>query len=136
MGLSIRQLIRLTDVGRRDRSEVVKLTAMKVKRNADGMPMVMAKTRTYANPKTGAPVPKTEGHTYISAFEVYGKHVLCSCSCDDFMYRFEYALWKHGAARLEYSNGEPPTSTNPSKLPCLCKHLYLLAKTLVARGLA
>lgn len=54
------------------------------------------------------------------------ERVKVSCSCPDHMYRFEWALWKKGAADLVYSNGEAPDITNPGYLGGCCKHVVAL----------
>lgn len=48
--------------------------------------------------------------------------VVLSCSCPDFMYRHEVALWKRGGADIEYSNGMRPRITNPRERATCCKH--------------
>jgi hypothetical protein len=79
---------------------------------------------------------KPQTFKYITSIEFYPKKaVKVSCSCADFMYRFEYALWKAGAADLKYSNGEPPTTTNPPQIAAICKHTVKLYSTLVAKKL-
>ena len=47
-------------------------------------------------------------------------------NCKDFLYRFEVANHKVGAAKIIFSNGEDPVKTNPSERPGLCKHLLAL----------
>lgn len=60
---------------------------------------------------------------------------MVSCECDRFMYYFEYALMKKGAAKVKYSNGEPPVVTNPNLITGMCKHLISLSKYLIKRKL-
>ena len=48
--------------------------------------------------------------------------VVLSCSCPDFKYRHEVALWKRGGAELEYSNGMRTKITNPRMRATCCKH--------------
>lgn len=48
------------------------------------------------------------------------KKVIVDCDCDDFKFRWEYALWVHGAAKIRRSNGEPAVFTNPSNYPSAC----------------
>lgn len=59
--------------------------------------------------------------------------VKVSCDCDFFKYRCEYALSKHGAANIRYSNGEPAYTTNPDNYPLLCIEQNQLVTT--RRGL-
>lgn len=50
------------------------------------------------------------------------RNVVLSCSCPDFMYRHEVALFKRGGADIEYSNGMVPRITNPRMRATCCKH--------------
>ena len=52
-----------------------------------------------------------------------------SCDCGNFKYVWEFALTKHGASSIKYSNGQPATKTNPKNIPGVCKHLYKLLNT-------
>lgn len=61
--------------------------------------------------------------------------VLVQCSCESFVYNFEYANARRGASYMIYCNGEPPVWTNPSMAPGLCKHLVALAKIAVEENL-
>lgn len=63
------------------------------------------------------------------------KTVLVSCSCPDHMYRWEYALWRKGAAELVYGNGDPPDETNPKQKNACCKHIVALWNFLVIKKL-
>ena len=57
-------------------------------------------------------------------------------NCEDFVYHGgEYACTLHGAARIIYGNGEPPTFTNPGNVPYLCKHLVGFAHYCMDKGL-
>lgn len=48
------------------------------------------------------------------------KRVLVSCDCEDFMYTWEYALSTWGAARIQFSNGDPAVVKNPGNYPGMC----------------
>lgn len=63
------------------------------------------------------------------------KKVLVQCTCEAYVYNFEYANARHGAAYLIYSNGEPPVWTNPAMWPGCCKHIIALAKLAYEDGL-
>jgi hypothetical protein len=55
-----------------------------------------------------------------------------SCSCGDFVFKgWEYALFKQGAAKILYGNGEKPKITNPKLIPGSCKHIAGLLRLLV-----
>ena len=64
-------------------------------------------------------------HTFIMINPAKGNVVL-SCSCDDFKYRHEVALYKRGGAEIEYSNGFLPHKTNPRNRFTCCKHCLRL----------
>lgn len=71
-------------------------------------------------------VPATrEKPKYVTVVTIIDDDLNClvSCSCKDFLYRWEVALTTKGAAEVEYSNGAMPTITNPSLAPRCCKHL-------------
>ena len=63
------------------------------------------------------------------------KRVLCQCTCEAYIYNYEYANARYGAAYLIYSNGEPPAWTNPAMETGLCKHLIALAKICIEENL-
>ena len=50
------------------------------------------------------------------------KNVVLSCSCPDFLYRHEVALYRKGGAEITYSNGRLPKITNPKYRATCCKH--------------
>lgn len=50
------------------------------------------------------------------------QRVMVSCQCENYIYMWEYANAKHGAAKIIYGNGEAPNFTNPGEVPGLCKH--------------
>lgn len=76
----------------------------------------------------GNPVKNENPKQYVTVFTFLDTklHVLISCSCPDFLYRREVALTNKGAAEIEYSNGEQPTTTNPSLTANCCKHCVAL----------
>jgi hypothetical protein len=63
------------------------------------------------------------------------KKVLIQCSCENFVYVFEYANASVGASRLIYCNGDYPYMTNPSLAPGCCKHVIALAKIAIEKNL-
>lgn len=58
------------------------------------------------------------------------KRIQVSCSCDNFTYYWEYALWSWGAAKIKNSNGETPSVTNPHLVPGGCKHLVVVLRAI------
>lgn len=63
------------------------------------------------------------------------KRVLVQCGCENYVFTWEYANARCGAAYLIYSNGEPPVWTNPGMAVGLCKHLIALAKIVIEENL-
>jgi hypothetical protein len=61
------------------------------------------------------------------------RKILVQCSCENFVYVWEYANATVGASRLIYSNGERPVFTNPNLAYGLCKHLVALAKIIMEK---
>ena len=73
-------------------------------------------------------VPSTDRNKYVSKITFLNKKldVKCACSCPDFMFTFEFALARKGAADIMFSNGEAPDERNPKYAPGCCKHLIAL----------
>lgn len=63
------------------------------------------------------------------------KRIMLSCPCENFVFQWEYALAEHGAARIIYGNGEPPSFTNPGHLPGCCKHSVAVLRKIKAEGI-
>jgi hypothetical protein len=134
MGMTISQIMNSTPKTRRDKAKQVAILGIKIKTNLDGMPMVVAKTRS-TQKNTGKEIKPSEATHYVTTIEVYPKkEVIVSCSCDDFLYTWEVALVKKGAARVEFSNGKKPTDRNPAMTPGCCGHTYALADHLISKG--
>lgn len=62
------------------------------------------------------------------------KRIKVDCSCDDFCFTAEYALWTWGAANIKRSNGDPAVVKNPSSYPYYCKHIDKVLRTIKAQG--
>lgn len=70
-----------------------------------------------------------EPQKYVSVAEFTEPYmrVKVGCSCPDFKYRQDWALWKsRGASDLEYSTDQFPTIRNPHLRIYCCKHLIAL----------
>lgn len=141
MALTIRQIMAKAGSQRKAAAAYVDIVATKVKKNREGMPMVVCKTQSKTtvqkkgNEQKVKIKPKGGANTYVSTIEVYPKNqVIVSCSCDDFKFTWEAALNLKGAARIEYSNGELPNEKNPSNIAGCCKHIYAVGQMLVEKG--
>ena len=63
--------------------------------------------------------------THQTIVKMVGKdRVWISCECEDFSFRWEYALTQHKASSIIHSNGEPAVIRNPKNIPGVCLHLY------------
>lgn len=135
MPLTARQIAAKTPQGRRYAAEFVKVTSVKMKRHPNKISLIIyAKTKSSRN-ASGEPKPGPLS-TYVSSIEIMDNRgrIKASCSCPDFLFTWEYALWAKGSADIEYSNGEPPLSRNPGNVPGCCKHLYGMFTKLISQG--
>lgn len=134
MALTMDQILRRTTRDRLEKARTtVKVTKLKLgvsKRTR----LATAIARVYSLDRVKSGVKRNR---YVTSISFYAKRkVKVSCSCPDFCFMAEYALWKKGSADLVYSNGEPPVDKNPRMIPMACKHLaafwfYLDEKDLV-----
>lgn len=120
-GFSLAKIINATPPERIELSSFVKITDIRVGTSrASGKVRLVAKTRSLEKKS----YDRSHYSTMLEAHE--GGRVRLSCSCDDFMFRWEYALAARGGAQILYGNGEPPVDTNPRMKPGCCKHLIAL----------
>lgn len=54
------------------------------------------------------------------------RKIWVTCECEYFKFNCEAALAHHRTSHIRYSNGELPSTTNPSLAPVVCKHLWRL----------
>jgi len=126
MPLTFKTILRGTPANRFDSANHVKISRVKISRK-NGVPVSI--TSNSFTPGSSA--------SYTSEIEILpNRAVKLSCSCDDFLFRFEYALYRRGAADIRHSNGEPPDITNPAHQPGCCKHLIALREVVLSRDLA
>lgn len=124
-GISIRQVFRSTPANRFTMADKVRLVGVKIgKSRTMGVPKAICQAYT-----PGAPVKYNVALTFTS-----GDKCVLSCSCDDFMYRWEYALAKKGGAEMKFGPGDPPVATNPTLIAGCCKHIIALYNKLQADG--
>lgn len=134
MPMTIRQIIARTPPSRRNAADYVTIKSMKIRKSAGGYPIVLAKTiAKYTNlgdRKNPPPV-----HQYVTTIELQGRAAIVSCSCDDFRFVWEHALFRQKAAAKEYTEGfGPPNDKNPKMIPGCCKHIYAVALDLISKG--
>lgn len=66
--------------------------------------------------------------------KIWNSKCKVSCSCLDFLFMDEVALFKSANTDIMFSNGELPVIKNPSMRKQYCKHLVKLVVTLKQRG--
>jgi len=132
--MKLDKLVRLSERMRRLNSRLVKVVGYKTGTGKDGIPTAVARTYTPLEYSLGGRriMRAKDKNKYTSSIKFLdrGLHVRVSCSCPDYMYRWEYANNLVGASHIIYGNGEAPDETNPQYRPGLCKHLLAL-RTLV-----
>ena len=127
--LTLRQIFKRTSEDRKQRALYVKILQMKTGHTPEGLGFVAAKTYSEYNVNAQGELVRNPSKTrYISQITFIDRKLHChvSCSCDDNLFRWEYANTHRNASEIEYSNGEPPIDTNPGFKPGLCKHLAAL----------
>lgn len=146
-GLTLRKLMRNSAALFINNAEYVHLISMRKVKTKTGMPALVSKAIT------DDPIfdhnTKQERTVHIIGLDKrnedglpdydkpVNKHrrVLVQCSCESYVfYGFEYANALHGAARIIYGNGEPPSFTNPGMSYGLCKHAYRVALEAVRKN--
>lgn len=127
--LTFPEIVKKTPKLRQHNAKYVKLSAPKFGYTPKGHAFVAVKSySTKVLTPTGILIKNPNPDRYVTVVEFLDDklHVNLSCSCPDFMYRFEVALNKNEAADIEYSNGALPTMTNPQMVSACCKHCIAL----------
>ncbi len=107
---------------RKINARLVKVVKYKTGVDPQGIPTAAARTYTPNEYKLGRIRRSKDQNRYVSSVKYLNKqlNVKVSCSCPDYMFRWEYANAQVGAADIIYGNGEPPTDTNPDQKIGLC----------------
>lgn len=129
MSRNIHQIAKKINNRRKANSVYVRILKMKKGYTPNGKGYVACQSySSHVLDEYGRPVRTQDPNKYVTMMIFIDKklNVKCSCSCPDFLYRWEVALVNKGAADVEYSNGEQPDITNPKKIPAACKHMYKL----------
>jgi|ERR1700682_319139 len=127
--LNLPQLVRRTDSLRKKRAKFVKILYTKKGYNTLGQGFIATSSySTHLIDPDGRVYKNEEPNRYVTVVTFLDNklNVKVSCSCDDFKYREEWALWNRKAADIEYSNGDFPDMTNPQYRPYVCKHILAL----------
>jgi hypothetical protein len=135
MALTLKQIVNFTAKFGSDRFEkagtTVRATSLKFGRSKT-TDTVRAITKTWSE-KGPKGWHKTEYATMIDFIDLKD-HVKVTCSCPDYCFMFEVALYRKGAADLIYSNGRMPNEKNSNRVPGMCKHLIRMCDLLVTKG--
>lgn len=134
--LTLKQLVARTDPERKQRATYVKIIKMKTGHNSEGRGVVLA--QSYSRMKVnseGRLVRNASPERYMSGIVFLNTklQVHVACSCLDNTFRWEWANANKGASEIEYSNGEPPNTTNPMYKTGLCKHLVALVERIAPK---
>lgn len=139
-GMTLRQLIRSTPRLFINNAVDVEAAKVEMKRTRTARPVIAGRMVTY-DPWRNGRIRRVH-ETYIVGMgeddkQVVNRHkkVLVQCSCESFVFTFEYANATVGASRMIYCNGQPPNFTNPAFIPGMCKHLIALAKIAMEQDL-
>jgi hypothetical protein len=127
--LTLPQIVKKASRLRHEGAQYVRITDMKKGYDSLGRGYVAsASYSTHLINSDGKPVRNGDPKKYVTVITFLDNklHVLVSCSCADFTYRWETALHSKGAADIEYSNGDSPDTTNPTQRGACCKHLIKL----------
>lgn len=134
--LTIYQIVKKANRLRLEGAKYVRITDMKKGYDSQGRGFVAcASYSTHLIGEDGKPIKNPHPHKYVSVITFLDRklNVQVSCSCADFLYRWEVALHNKGAAEIEYSNGAFPTMTNPAGKHATCKHLISLYNKIKAK---
>ena len=138
-GMSLRQLIRATHPFFINNAVDVEAKSVTKKRTKTNRPVAAGQMVTYDIWRKDR-VRRVHDSYIIGMDDDQDKpihrhtKVLVQCSCENFVFVWEYANATVGASRLIYSNGEPPRMTNPRLAVGLCKHLVALAKIIMEKN--
>lgn len=123
-GVTISKLMRSTPSDTTLRSQSVRVLSTNRLMSKNGFPTLSCICKS-TEPTTAHRPPK---HKVLIRLMNRKDKLWVSCSCESFMYNWEYALMKNGGSSIKYSNGDPATRTNPRNIPGVCPHIYKLLR--------
>lgn len=125
-GVSWKKVVRSSPAERFQTAEKVRISKLKISRKGGKLAKLTCESRT-------------KGEIYVTEIQFLepgnGDRVKLSCNCSDFVFRWEYALYRHGGADIRYGDGTAPIKTNPSLIPGCCKHIIAARWVAEERGL-
>lgn len=143
LGLTIRKMMKETSPRTKLLMNLGDVVVTQMRKTQSGYSL-MCKTVTH-NPNTSN--KNALPTTYKQLIENLSEHtdsfsnskwIKCSCTCPDFMYRKDYALWEKGSSDRKFAIDEPPDETNPviggKRNLGICKHLLKCFTVIVESG--
>lgn len=135
-GMTVTKLLMKTVRRVRDVANTVIVKSLDRAKTRSGLPGFKAIVRAFPadnlkHPPRRCSVVALDGARRISE----SKQVQVYCECEDFLYTWEVALAEVGAAKVKNSNGEFPEVRNPQMVPGVCKHLFVVLKTIKQRAM-
>lgn len=141
--LPLSKLYSITPQRYKDRAKHARMLKLSTRKDKfTGLPIILSVMIT-THDHTGAPKHFEPHHHYQSiqviesskrGKKLWNRKCKVSCSCSDFMYVDEVALFKKANADIYFSNGELPVIKNPKMVPQLCKHLVYLLEHVRRKG--
>lgn len=138
-GMTLRQLLKNTPRLMREHGAECDVSGVTRMRTAKGLPAVKALV-VHKDPFRPEKIVRRHEVIIVGLDDPNktinkNRRVMVSCKCENFVFMWEYALAVHGAARVIYGNGEPPTMTNLAQVPGVCKHITALANVIMAEDI-
>ncbi len=130
--MKLAKLIAVSDKMRKINARFVIITGYKNGFDRAQVPTAICRSYTRKEYKLGRVKDASDKNKYTTKIQFISRKydVKVSCSCPDFTFRWEVANHRAGVSDIKYSNGEPPTTTNPNMKPGGCKHILAMAKFL------
>jgi len=126
LGYSWKAMMRATPAERFSLASRVRITGLKLTRKSGVLTKITGKSTSRTDVyETVIELPSPEDHDRTKV----------SCNCSDFVFRWEFALYRKGGADIHYGDGTPPDKTNPSMSPGVCKHILALRTLAEEKGL-
>ena len=136
-GLNLDTLIKKTQEATKGRALDVRLYVSKTRRSQDGTLYQFICETLPKFDQTGKIQPHTVSIVPVMPVDSkgvprptggplsdQGQLLRVACDCEDFIYRWAYALRRKGACAVKLDNDKPPLDTNPTLIPGVCKHVY------------
>lgn len=141
--LPLNRIYTITPQRYKDRAKYARLLKLSTRKDKEtGLPIILSVMVT-THDHNGAPKMYEPQHHYqsIQVMEaskrgkrIWNRKCKVSCSCSDFMYVDEVALFKKANSDIYFSNGELPVIKNPKMVPQICKHLVYLLEYVRKKG--